>query len=203
MFIFLICSRKIYLSIVPKWGLKVPKYFWKYLQFCSKHEIISKQPFWLVGTPLSNHNRRTIIWYNQLQLHILCTYFQSFCPVIHFNASLNLLVLKHIKLGKTWGYRKQSAPSALQVYLKRGLTDLCINKKKLHCHSFIPQIKVWWQHRHTYILTGTDLTNAENVSFEGSIIDFRFTVQGRGYVFRLPKYSPTCFNLTTIMTCVN
>lgn len=130
MFIFLICSRKIYLAIVPKWGLKVPKYFWKYLQFCSKHEIISKQPFWLVGTPLSNHNRRTIIWYNQLQLHILCTYFQSFCPVIYFNASLNLLVLKHIKLGKTWGYRKQSAPSALQVYLKRGLTDLCINKKK-------------------------------------------------------------------------
>lgn len=74
--------------------------------------------------------------------------------------------------------------------------------KKWHYHSFIPQIKVWWQHRHTYNLAGTNLTSTENVH---STTDFEFTVQGQSYLFRLLRYTEAQLSciFSTIITCVN
>lgn len=74
--------------------------------------------------------------------------------------------------------------------------------KKWHYHSFIPQIKVWWQHRHTYNLAGTNLTRTENVH---STTDFEFTVQGQSYLFRLLRYTEAQLSciFSTIITCVN
>lgn len=166
--------RKTYPSISSQCFLGTIFLFHAELQSCQRGCDLTPQ--------CSFQNERTTIWNSQLQVYAL--------PIsLHCEfREKPLLWLLCLDLSSWWVQTLYDMGLQHIWFVRmclKGRLMYCVSIQKRHYHSFIPQIKVWWQHGNTDALTRTNWTSTLNGRRRTT--NFRFTVQGQNYVFRSPR----------------